>query len=229
MSEKKINTSKSFPIDRVMNILRREMRLWKEPIVTRISRADEDPQRPFRILVSTVLSLRTKDDCTAAASERLFALAQSPQEMSALPVETIARTIYPVGFYNTKAKQLKEICEILLEQYAGRVPDEIDELLKLPGVGRKTANLVVTLGFGKPGICVDTHVHRITNRLGYVKTKNPTETEFALRELLPKKYWLVINDLLVTYGQNRCTPQSPRCSECPIAEYCARTGVQRSR
>lgn len=229
MTQKKPDQHKGFPIDRVMEILQREMRLWKEPIVTRISRAEEDLQRPFRILVSTVLSLRTKDDCTAAASERLFAIAQSPQEMLALPVETIAKTIYPVGFYNTKAKHLKEICGILIEQHAGRVPDDIDDLLKLPGVGRKTANLVVTLGYGKPGICVDTHVHRITNRWGYVKTKNPAETEFALREILPKKYWLIINDLLVTYGQNRCTPQSPRCSECPLAAHCARRGVQRNR
>lgn len=229
MTHKKPSQNKDFPIDRVMKILRREMRLWREPIVTRISRAEDDPQRPFRILVSTVLSLRTKDDCTAAASERLFALAATPQEILALPVSTIAKTIYPVGFYNTKAKHLKEICEILIKQGGGRVPDEIDELLKLPGVGRKTANLVVTLGYGKPGICVDTHVHRITNRWGYVRTKNPTETEYALREILPKKYWLIINDLLVTYGQNRCTPQSPRCSECPLADCCARMGVVKSR
>ncbi len=176
-----------------------------------------------------MLSLRTKDECTAAASARLFAIAPTPSDLLNLPEEKIARTIFPVGFYNTKAKNLKKISAILVGKYKGRVPDDLDELLKLPGVGRKTANLVITLGFAKPGICVDTHVHRITNRWGYVKTKTPKETEFALRQILPGKYWIVFNDLLVAYGQNRCTPLSPRCSECPLTKWCKKIGVTRTR
>lgn len=210
----------------MISILKQEIRGWKVPIVTEISEKTRDP---FRVLVSTVLSLRTKDECTAEASQRLFALAKTPQELLSLPEKKIATTIYPVGFYNTKAKHLKQIAALLIEQYGGRVPDNVNELLKLPGVGRKTANLVVTIGYGKPGICVDTHVHRITNRWGYIKTRNPHETEFALREILPKKYWLIINDLLVTYGQNRCAPVSPKCSECPLIKWCRRVGVTRSR
>lgn len=206
--------------------MKQEIRAWKIPIVTEISEKTGDP---FRVLVSTVLSLRTKDECTAQASQRLFALAKTPREILSLPEKKIASTIYPVGFYNTKAKHLRQIAAILIEQYGGRAPDNVEELLKLPGVGRKTANLVVTTGYGKPGICVDTHVHRITNRWGYVKTRNPHETEFALRKKLPKKYWIIINDLLVTYGQNRCAPVSPKCSECPLIKWCRRVGVTRSR
>ena len=141
----------------------------------------------------------------------------------------LEKLIYPVGFYRTKANKIKEICKVLIEKYKGNVPNEIDELLKLNGVGRKTANLVVTLGYSKPGICVDTHVHRITNRWGYVKTKNPHETEFTLREKLPKKYWLTINDLLVTYCQNICVPISPKCSICRVSTYCKRAGVTKHR
>ncbi|MBN1902516.1 endonuclease III [Candidatus Sumerlaeota bacterium] len=211
---------------RVIGILKKEIRDWKLPIVTEISEKTRDP---FRVLVSTILSLRTKDECTAKASERLFALAKTPEDIAGLPEKKIAAAIYPVGFYNTKARRLKQIAAILIEQYGGRAPDDVDELLKLPGVGRKTANLVVTIGYNKPGICVDTHVHRITNRWGYVKTKNPKETEFALREILPEKYWIIINDLLVTYGQNRCAAVSPKCSECPLIKWCKRIGVTRSR
>jgi len=216
----------SFPIDAVIAILKKEVRRWGAPIVTKISRKEHDP---FLVLVSTVLSLRTKDECTREAAGRLFALAQTPRAILSLPLDKIARAIYPVGFYNTKAKYLKQICEILLSRHEGQVPDELDELLALPGVGRKTANLVLTLGYGKPGICVDTHVHRITNRWGYVKTKTPIETEFALRKKLPPKHWIIINDLLVTYGQNRCAPVSPWCSQCPLAPWCRRKGVRKSR
>jgi endonuclease-3 len=215
-----------FPIDRVITLLKREVAGWGLPLVSGVSRKRHDP---FRVLVSTVLSLRTKDECTAEASKRLFALARTPREMLTLSEKEIARTIYPVGFYNTKAKNLKRICAILLKKYNSCVPDDIDELLKLPGVGRKTANLVVTIGYGKPGICVDTHVHRITNRWGYLKTRNPEETEFTLRKILPEKYWIIFNDLLVTYGKNRCTPVSPRCSECPLDNLCERIDVTRSR
>lgn len=199
---------------------------WKTPAVTIVSQREGDP---FKVLISCILSLRTQDKTTGAASERLFSLADTPFKMASLPPETIEKAIYPVGFFRNKAGQIPEICRTLITSYGGKVPDEIDELLKLKGVGRKTANLVVTLGFGKPGICVDTHVHRICNRWGYVATKTPEETEYALRKKLPKKYWLIINDLLVTFGQNRCTPLSPHCSTCTIAHLCDRVGVGRTR
>jgi len=213
-------------IEKIIEILRESVKEWKQPVVTQIAERDRDP---FRILISTILSLRTKDEVTKIASERLFSLARTPEEMLRLEEEEIERAIYPVGFYRNKAKTIKEICKVLIERYNGRVPDDIDELLKLKGVGRKTANLVITLGYNKPGICVDTHVHRISNRLGYVKTKTPEETEFALRGKLPKEYWIEFNDLLVTLGQTICHPVSPRCSICSISGYCDRVGVKRSR
>lgn len=213
-------------IDEIIEILKSEVRKWKVPIVTEIANEKRDP---FKVLISTILSLRTKDETTAQASYRLFKLADTPQKMIRLGQETIAKTIYPVGFYNNKAKQIPEICRKLIEEYNGIVPDEIDELLKFNGVGRKTANLVLTLGYQKLGICVDTHVHRISNRLGIVKTKTPEETEFALRKCLPKKHWIIYNDLLVTYGQNLCTPTSPKCSECKIYDFCEKVGVIKSR
>jgi len=213
-------------IEKIVEILRESVKEWKQPVVTQIAERDRDP---FRILISTILSLRTKDEVTSIASEKLFSLARTPEEMLRLEEEEIEKAIYPVGFYRNKAKTIKEICKVLIERYNGRVPDDIDELLKLKGVGRKTANLVITLGYNKPGICVDTHVHRISNRLGYVKTKTPEETEFALREKLPEEYWIEFNDLLVTLGQTICHPVSPRCSICPISDYCDRVGVKRSR
>ena len=184
---------------------------------------------PFRVLIACLLSLRTKDETTGPAAARLFALADTPEAMLRLPAQRIERAIFPVGFYRTKARVLLGVCRGLLERFGGQVPDEIDRLLTLKGVGRKTANLVVTQGFNKPGICVDIHVHRISNRLGYVKTKNPTETETALRKQLPRRYWIGYNDLLVSFGQNICHPVSPRCSECPVSPRCARVGVMRSR
>lgn len=214
-----------FDIQKALRSIEQENKRFVEPIVTTISRE----RTPFHVLISCILSLRTKDQTTREASNRLFALADNPEEMVKIPVERLEKIIYPVGFYRTKARKIKEICEVLINSYFGKVPDEIDELLKLNGVGRKTANLVVTLGYQKPGICVDTHVHRITNRWGYVKTRNPYETEFALREKLPAKYWLTINDLLVTFGQNICLPVSPKCSICPVRGYCKRVGVTRSR
>jgi endonuclease III len=213
-------------IHEVMAILAEAVRKWVSPAVTLVSQRDGDP---FKTLVSCILSLRTQDRTTAAASERLFALADSPSAMVRLPEEEIAAAVYPVGFYHVKARQIREISSTLLEKFGGRVPDDLDELLTLKGVGRKTANLVVTVGFGKPGICVDTHVHRICNRLGYVATKSPEETERTLREKLPREYWLTINDILVTFGQNQCVPISPRCSTCPIFRFCDRRGVTRSR
>ncbi len=186
-------------------------------------------ETPFTVLISCLLSLRTQDKTTDAASGRLFRLAKTPTGMRRLPLDKIRRAIYPVSFYRTKARHIKEICGILLAKYQGVVPDSIEELLELPGVGRKTANLVVTEGYGKLGICVDTHVHRITNRWGYVKTRTPEETEMALRKKLPKRYWIKINEWLVTYGQNLCQPVSPLCSLCRLRSACPRIGVTHSR
>lgn len=214
-----------FPIDDVVTILREEIKKYKEPAVTEISRSRD----PFKILISTVLSLRTKDEVTREASKRLLSRASDPKSLLEVPVEEIERLIYPVGFYKTKARKIHEICRILLEKHDGNVPDNLEELLKLPGVGRKTANLVITLGFGKHGICVDTHVHRISNRWGLVKTKKPDDTEMALRKILPKKYWIEFNDLLVTFGQNVCKPASPLCSKCPIDRFCPKIGVTKHR
>lgn len=213
-------------IHEAVRLLNEAVRAWQSPAVTIVSQREGDP---YKVLVSCILSLRTQDRTTGPASERIFALADTPEKMVGLAAEAIEKAIYPVGFYRTKAVQILDISRILIEKYGGEVPDEIDELLKLKGVGRKTANLVVTLGFGKPGICVDTHVHRICNRWGYVATRTPEETESALRRKLPAQYWLAINDLLVTFGQNQCTPLSPRCSSCPLAHLCDRVGVTRSR
>ncbi len=189
----------------------------------------ERTRDPFRVLIACILSLRTQDTTTGPAAARLFALADTPTTMLRLPARTIARAIYPVGFYRTKARVILGICRDLLARFHGRVPDDIDALLTLNGVGRKTANLVVTMGYGKPGICVDTHVHRISNRLGYVRTRSPEETEVALRARLPRRYWIGYNDLLVAFGQNVCTPLSPRCSICAVRTLCRRVGVTSSR
>ncbi|MEK7387228.1 MAG: endonuclease III [candidate division NC10 bacterium] len=180
---------------------------------------------PFRVLIACILSLRTQDTTTGPASERLFAVADTPAVMLRLTPRQIEKLIFPVGFYRTKARVILGICRDVLGRFGGRVPDEIDELLTLKGVGRKTANLVVTMGYGKPGICVDTHVHRISNRLGYVRTRTPEETEMALRAKLPRRYWIGYNDLLVSFGQNVCAPISPRCSVCPVKPLCRRVGV----
>lgn len=210
----------------IIGLLEREIEKNGLPIVTKLAGEHHDP---FEILVSTLLSLRTKDEVTAAATERLFALASTPERMVELPAEEIRKAIYPVGFYRNKAETIREVCRELIDRFHSRVPDTIEELLSFRGVGRKTANLVVTLGFNKPGICVDTHVHRISNRLGYVRTKTPDETEFALRGKLPRKHWSRINTLLVAFGRNTCRPVSPLCSSCTVAPYCDRVGVARSR
>jgi len=199
------------------------VRQWRVPIVGQY-RHD-----PFETLISCLLSLRTKDATTAAASARLFALARTPPAILRLPRRTIERAIYPVGFYRTKARTILEISRTLVERHRGKVPGDIDQLLELKGVGRKTANLVVTLAFRRYGICVDTHVHRISNRWGYVRTKTPDETELALRVRLPRRHWRVYNDLLVAFGQNLCHPTSPWCSRCPVDNVCERVGVTRSR
>jgi len=210
----------------VIRRLQRNAPSWNPTALTVLAERDRDP---FRVLIACILSLRTQDTTTGPASDRLFAAAATPQAMLELPARRIAKLIYPVGFYRTKARVILGICRDLLERFGGRVPDTIDELLTLKGVGRKTANLVVTMGYGKPGICVDTHVHRISNRLGYVKTRNPEETEMALRGKLPRRYWIGYNDLLVSFGQNICVPISPRCSVCPVATLCRRVGVTTRR
>jgi endonuclease III len=213
-------------IHKIIAILRSEIRNMNVPIVTEISHRSRDP---FHVLISTILSLRTKDEVTRQAATRLLEKARGPEDLLRLPEEDIARLIFPVGFYKTKAKTLKQICRDLIDNYGGKVPGDLDELLKLKGVGRKTANLVVTLAFHKPGICVDTHVHRVSNRLGYVKTKTPEQTEIALRKKLPEEYWIEYNDLLVTWGQNICRPISPFCSRCAVLPYCRQVGVVRNR
>jgi endonuclease-3 len=189
----------------------------------------EQSRDPFQVLIACILSLRTQDTTTGPAAARLFALARTPADMLRVPVRRIQRAIYPVGFYRTKARVIHQISRELLDRFESRVPADLDALLSLPGVGRKTANLVVTMGFGKPGICVDTHVHRISNRLGWVRTKAPDETEMALRARLPRRYWIELNDLLVSFGQNVCGPLSPRCSTCPVRALCPRVGVTTSR
>ncbi len=214
-------------LEKIILILQEAIKKWVVPAVGQI--ADEPGDRPFRVLISTILSLRTKDTVTVEASRRLLRRASTPEEIVKLEILEIEKLIYPVGFYHTKAKSLKETCRILIEKYNSQVPRDLDTLLTLPGVGRKTANLVVTVGFDDYGICVDTHVHRISNFWGYVKTKNPEETEFALREKLPRKYWKTYNDILVTFGQNLCVPVSPWCSKCPVEKYCEKVGLRRHR
>ena len=207
----------------VVRILKKEIRQWPLPAIGHYV------ETPFTTLISCILSLRTQDKTTNAASERLFEIANTPKKMLATPVDVIQKAIYPVSFYRVKARTIHKICDQLLTRFGGEVPSGLDELLDLPGVGRKTANIVVTLGFRKHGIAVDTHVHRISNRLGYVRTKTPDDTEMALRKKLPRRYWIIYNDLLVAYGQNLCKPISPFCSNCKIAVYCKRVGVKTRR
>jgi endonuclease-3 len=197
------------------------------PVVTRISRSDEGS--PFLVLVSTLLSLRTKDETTDMAMEKLVGKVKTPEDLLGLPIGELEKIIYPVGFYRNKARTLHNVSRIIIDKYGGKVPDKIDELLTIKGVGRKTANLVVTEAYGKPGICVDTHVHRISNRLGALDTKNPHQTEEVLRKILPKKYWILYNTLLVAFGRKTCQPVSPRCSQCPITDLCQQVGVTRYR
>jgi endonuclease-3 len=210
-------------IHHVVRILRVQIRQWAVPAIGHYT------ETPFTVLISCLLSLRTQDRTTIAASDRLFAIARTPKAMLTVSEDDIRKAIYPVSFYRVKARTIHAICRDLLERFGGEVPASIDELLTLPGVGRKTANIVVTVGFQKPGIAVDIHVHRISNRLGYVRTRTPDETEMALRRKLPARYWVIFNDLLVAYGQNLCKPVSPYCSKCAIAKFCRRIGVERRR
>ena len=213
-------------ITRVISSVRAAVRSLGEPYVSRLGRSRRDP---FRTLVSCIISLRTKDEVTEAASRRLFALARTPRAMARLREKDVWRAIYPAGFYRTKAAQIVEIARRISEEHGGKVPDSVEELLTFRGVGRKTANLVVSVGFGKDAICVDTHVHRVMNRLGYVRTRTPAETERALREKLPRRYWREINPLLVAFGRTICRPVSPLCSRCPVEDRCGKVGVGRHR
>jgi endonuclease-3 len=208
---------------KVIDTLKKAVKVFPDPSVTLVGKKWKSP---YLVLVSCLLSLRTKDSTTLPASERLFALAETPEAMAMLSVKQIEKAIYPVGFYHTKARRIIDISKVLLKQFGGKVPDTLEELLTLKGVGRKTANLVLVEGFGKPGICVDTHVHRITNRWGYVVTSTPEQTETALRAKLPAACWKDINWILVLWGQNVCAPVSPKCSVCAISQWCAKAGVK---
>lgn len=211
----------------VITLVKRAIKKYPPAFMERL--ATESGSDPFKILIACVLSLRTRDQVAAEASERLFSLSTDPFSMRDVNLKKLEKAIFPVGFYRTKAKQISAMCKQICEEFQGIVPDEIDSLLKLPGVGRKTANLVRTVGYRKPGICVDIHVHRICNRLGYVATKSPDETEDVLRQKLPGKYWISLNSLLVSFGQNQCTPTSPRCSSCLISFHCQQLGVLSAR
>ena len=213
-------------IDEIVKILRKEVKNYNVPIVDLIKVKTNDP---FKILIATILSARTNDRVTSVVCSKLFSKVKSFDDLEGLDVKEIEKLIYPVGFYRNKAKQLKELPRVIKKEFSGEIPSSIDDLIKLPGVGRKTANLVRITAFDKYGICVDVHVHRIMNRIGYVKTKTPFETEMALRKKLPKKYWKEINYLLVSYGQNTCVPVSPFCSKCVIRKYCKRINVKKSR
>lgn len=213
-------------IEAIIRILRSKTKRFTLPSVSQISK---EFKSPFFVLISCILSLRTKDKTTHAASLRLFSRANDPQEMLKLKISEIEKEIYPVGFYHTKAKVIKGICKALINKFSSRVPDTLEQLLTLKGVGRKTANLVLTEGYGKLAVCVDTHVHRISNRAGFCRTKYPEETEICLRNKLQKKYWIEYNRLLVSWGQNICRPVSPLCSVCAIKGYCRKIGVGKHR
>jgi endonuclease-3 len=204
----------------IFAILQENKKQWQDSTLESLGK------EPFLVLIACLLSLRTQDQLTRQVSERLFRVVTTPQQILNLTEEELIQLIYPVGFYRRKAHNILIISRILLEKYQGQVPSTLEELLALPGVGRKTANLVLTVGFGRLGICVDTHVHRIVNRWGYVKTKSPDKTEMALREKLPSEYWIPINSVLVLFGQNICLPRRPRCDQCPIENYCDKISVE---
>ncbi|MQY77340.1 MAG: endonuclease III [Spirochaeta sp.] len=226
VSNLKRDIPKEIPWDDIFTGLYDFLKHKPLPAVSEVARKNHDP---FRVLISTMISLRTKDEVTAVASERLLSRAPNPEALSCLRQEEIASLIYPAGFYRTKAKNIKESARLLLSRFDSRVPANLEDLLSLPGVGRKTANLVLNLGFNIDSICVDTHVHRIANRFGWIDTANPEKSEYALMEILPQKHWIAINELLVQFGQQHCTPLSPRCSTCPVHSYCVRRNVASRR
>ena len=213
------------PVLRIIRLIKGQIKSYIAPSVTQISLKHD----AYQVLISCILSLRTKDKTTIQASQRLFKVAPNPQSMLKLTVPAIRKLIYPVGFYRNKSKVILDLSRKLLNDYSGKVPNCLDELLSLKGVGRKTANLVLGLGFGVPAICVDTHVHRISNRLGWIETSNPKETEFALQKIIPRSQWIKLNTVLVTFGQNLCLPVSPFCSKCNVYKFCKRRSVDKSR
>lgn len=223
---KGLDTQKNRAIT-IIELMRTATKDMVEPAATSITRIYG--RNPFLILVSCILSLRTKDTVSLPASQRLFKYAQTPQELLTLTPNTIQKLIYPTGFYRQKTKQLLALSAILLKKYHGTVPNTYEDLIALPGVGPKTTSLVLSEGFGIPAICVDTHVHRISNRLGLVNTKTPAQTEEALKIVLPKEYWSEFNKLMVMWGQNICTPVSPKCSVCPLLPLCPQIGVTKHR
>ncbi|MBI9030686.1 endonuclease III [bacterium] len=212
--------------DQIYKTLEARFKEFPTPVVDFIEVQTKDP---FKILIATILSARTKDTTTTKVVEGLFKLVNKPEDLDKLTISQLEKLLYPVGFYKHKAEYLKALPKILKEEFNNQVPEEIDELIKLPGVGRKTANLVRAIAFKKPAVCVDVHVHRIFNRLGMVRTKNPLETEMTLRKELPVKYWIHFNSYFVAFGQNLCTPRKPKCSDCPIYDGCRRIGVKESR
>lgn len=221
LKNRKINYNSFF--NEIIKILKVYFNDNESPSVSKIK---EEGANPFEILISTIISARTKDEVTYKSSKRLFSVANSPEKMAKLSEKEIAEIIYPCGFYNIKAKNIKKTCEILINKFDSKVPDDFEQLLNLPGVGRKTANLVIAVGFQKDGLCVDTHVHRISNRLGIIKTKSPYESEFALRKILPIEYWEVYNKLLVLLGQKICKAQKPICNYCPLDKCCKKVNVK---
>lgn len=213
---------KSSEIEKVYEILKQEFHKHRMPVVELIETQTKDP---FKVLLTTIMSARTKDETTAMAAKRLFQRVSTPADLDSLSIKEIESLIFPVGFYREKAKNLKKLPQVLNELFAGQIPFSVEELVQLPGVGRKTANLVVAVAFNKPAVCVDIHVHRIFNRLGYLKTSTPLETEMKLREWLPVKYWTTFNSYFVSFGQHICRPINPCCNRCPIYDYCSRIDV----
>jgi endonuclease III len=211
-------------IDQIYKILNKETKKYRVPVVDLIGAQTRDP---FKVLVTTIISARTKDQVTMKAVKKLFSKINNYKELKILTEKQIEKLIYPAGFYHTKARHLKRLGQVLEEKFEGRIPSTIEELIELPGVGRKTANLVLAVAFNKPAICVDTHVHRIMNRLGYIKTKTPLETEMTLRKKLPKKYWTTINSIIVAFGQFLCRPINPKCEVCPIIKYCEQIKIKK--
>ncbi len=215
-----------FPIDETLKRVEAAATQFETPVVSEVAGLEGDP---FKVLIATLISLRTKDEVTGAASARLFAAAPTPEATLALTEQAVAQLIYPAGFYRVKAKTIQALCQRLLDEFDGQVPNDLDTLLSFGGVGRKTANLTLTEGFGLPGICVDVHVHRICNRWGYIRTPTADATEMRLRKKLSKRWWIPINALLVAFGRNVCRPVSPHCSRCPVADACRKIGVTTHR
>jgi len=220
MNRNKVN------IDKIIEILLIESKNWKVPVVTLIALQNNDP---FKVLISTIISLRTKDEVTINSSKRLFKILSKPEDIIKLTTQEIEDAIYPAGFYKRKAVQIKDICIKLIKDFNSKVPNKIDTLLEFKGIGRKTANLVLTEGFQIPAMCVDTHVHRISNRFGYIETRTADESEMLLRKKLPIKYWNKYNTILVAFGQQICKPISPWCSLCPVEQYCKKINVKKNR